>query len=164
MGSGFYLHLVSKGFELRGDIEADGKIHGIVHEVSNPGTKLAFVSSRAMKCADTIVTAPPAQPSPKRLIKSTGKARTETSSSTEVPRIVVFNKPGQAPGTLTLTWDGGPDHPYAEVWVKVDGGDETKVVEQGKGTRQVTVEPGKTYQYILTDSGQQLATTTAKAK
>ena len=45
-----------------------------------------------------------------------------------------------------------------------DGGDETKVVEQWKGTRQVTVEPGKTYQFILTDSGQQLATTTARGK
>ena len=30
--------------------------------------------------------------------------------------------------------------------------------------RQVSVEPGKTYRYILTDSGQELATTTAKAK
>ena len=57
-----------------------------------------------------------------------------------------------------------PDHPYAEVWMSVDGGDETKVVEQGKGTRQMTVEPGKTYKYILTDAGQQLGTTTVKAK
>ena len=77
---------------------------------------------------------------------------------------MVFSKPGQAPGTLTVTWDGGPDHPYAEVWVSVDGGDETKVVEQGKGMRQVTVEPGKSYKYILTDAGRQLATDTAKGR
>jgi hypothetical protein len=36
-------------------------------------------------------------------------------------------------------------------------GVETKVVEQGKGTRRVTVERGKTYQFILTDAGEQLA-------
>jgi hypothetical protein len=164
MGSGFYLHLVSKGFELRGDIGADGKIHGVVHDLSNPNKKLAFVSSRAMKCGDRVVTAPPAQPSPKRLISHKGKGRTDAGAPAGAPKIVVFNKPGQAPGTMTVTWDGGPEHPHAEVWVSVDGGDETKVVEQGKGTREVTVEPGKTYRYILTDSGQQLATTTVKGK
>jgi hypothetical protein len=63
-----------------------------------------------------------------------------------------------------LTWDGGPEHPYAEVWVGVDGEDPTFLVEQGKGSRKVTVEPGKTYLYILTDSGQQLSTVTVRAQ
>ena len=102
--------------------------------------------------------------SPKRVISHKGKGPTDATAPAGVPKIVVFNKPGQAPGTQTLTWDGGPDHPYAEVWVSVDGGQERKVVEQGKGTRQVSVEPGKTYRYILTDSGQQLATDTATGK
>lgn len=70
----------------------------------------------------------------------------------------------QAKGTTTLTWDGGPDHSYAEVWVEEDGQDATKIVEQGKGSRRVEVESGKTYRFILTDSGKELATVTVKAK
>ena len=67
-------------------------------------------------------------------------------------------------GQTVLTWDGGKDHPYAEVWVKVDDGDETFVVEQGKGSRQVTVEPGRTYLYILSDAGKRLAAVTVKSR
>jgi hypothetical protein len=84
-------------------------------------------------------------------------------ASTGVPRIsaspaVVAIPAGQSQGTVTLTWDGGPDHPYAEVWMKDSSqGDEKFLVEQGKGTRSVTVERGKNYQFILTDAGQQLA-------
>ena len=65
---------------------------------------------------------------------------------------------GALSGSAVLTWDGGPDHPYAELWVKVNGADETFVVEQGKGSRQVTAELGKAYLYILTDAGKTLAT------
>jgi hypothetical protein len=72
--------------------------------------------------------------------------------------------PSGQTGQTVLTWDGGKDHPYAEVWVKVDDGDETFVVEQGKGTRQVTVEPGKSYLYILTDASKRLATVTVKSQ
>jgi hypothetical protein len=86
-----------------------------------------------------------------------------------VPGIVanastVIIPPGQNQGQTTLMWDGGKDHPYAEVWVKVDDGEETFVVEQGKGSRTVTVERGKRYLYMLTDSGQRLATTTITGK
>jgi hypothetical protein len=34
----------------------------------------------------------------------------------------------------------------------------------GKGTRQVTLERGKTYQYILADAGKCLATVTGKSR
>jgi len=67
-------------------------------------------------------------------------------------------------GQTTLIWDGGKDHPYAEVWVKVDDGEETFVVEQAKGTRQVIVEWGRTYLYILSDAGKRLATVTVKSR
>jgi hypothetical protein len=82
---------------------------------------------------------------------------------TATPRVVTIPG-GQGTGSTTLTWDGGPEHRYAEVWVGVNGEDPTFLVEQGKGSRKVTVEPGKTYLYILTDSGQQLSTVTVKAK
>ena len=65
---------------------------------------------------------------------------------------------GQSQGQTTLTWDGGATHAYAEVWVKVGDGSETFIVEQGKGQREVTVERGKSYLFILTDAGERLAT------
>ena len=94
-----------------------------------------WVGSRKMKCADL----------------NTPTAKTPYISAS-----------GQSQGVTTLTWDGGPDHPYAEVWVKVDDQDEKFVVEKGKGTRQVAVESGKTYLYILSDSGERLATVTVR--
>ncbi|MGE0827555.1 MAG: hypothetical protein AB7G75_35200 [Candidatus Binatia bacterium] len=71
---------------------------------------------------------------------------------------------GQPSGTTTLEWDGGDDHPYAEVWQQVDNADETFVVESGKGMRQMTVEAGKTYIFRLSDAGEILASVTVTAK
>lgn len=64
---------------------------------------------------------------------------------------------GQTSGTVTLAWDGGKDHPYAEVWVRVDQNDETFIVEKGKGTRTAKVELGKRYVFKLSDSNVLLA-------
>jgi hypothetical protein len=69
----------------------------------------------------------------------------------------VVIQPGQTRGTVTLVWDGGKDHPYAEVWVRVDQNDETFIVEQGKGTRNAQVELGKSYEFKLSDSNVLLA-------
>jgi len=126
------------------------------------------------------VAVPSSTPSPARIPKHTGKAKSpagapvptpppQAPSAQGVPGItasphVVTVPAGQTQGKTTLTWDGGKDHPYAEVWVKEDDQDEKFVVEKGKGTRAMTVEPGKTYLYILTDSGQRLATVTVKGK
>ena len=77
---------------------------------------------------------------------------------------VVAVAAGQNQGKTTLTWDGGADHPYAEVWVSMDGAGETFIVEQGRGLREVTVESGKTYLFILTDFGQRLATVVVSVK
>jgi hypothetical protein len=65
--------------------------------------------------------------------------------------------PGQTSGAVTLVWDGGKDHPYAEVWVRVDQNDETFIVEQGKGTRNATVQLGRSYEFKLSDSNVLLA-------
>jgi hypothetical protein len=78
------------------------------------------------------------------------------------PFIIADNNPvvipaGQTSGTVTLEWDGGPKHPYAEVWVRVDENDETFIVEQGRGSRNVTVELGKNYEFTLSDSNVLLA-------
>jgi len=65
--------------------------------------------------------------------------------------------PGETSGTVTLEWDGGAKHPYAEVWVRVDQTDETFVVEQGRGSRNATVELGKHYVFKLSDANVLLA-------
>jgi hypothetical protein len=105
----------------------------------------------------TVTAKAPANAPPASASSTTGAKITASPSVVTIPA-------GQTTGTTTLTWDAGPKHPYAEVWVTVDGGDEKKIVEQGKGSRQVQVRAGKIYRYILTDSGQELATTTVKGK
>lgn len=75
------------------------------------------------------------------------------------PHIVAtrpYFPPYSATGFVVLTWDAGSDHPYAEVWYKVNNGDQTFLVEQGKGSRQMTVERFNTV--ILTDAGTILST------
>jgi len=167
----------------RGTVNRLGVLHGTTYDKNNPSNTASWTSDKGggMACAD-VAAVPPSEPTPK-ILKGTGRKPTnptpkslgatggkptsttpQTPSSaaasptiTAQPRVVTIPD-GESRGTVTLTWDGGPDHPYAEVWVKEGSqGIETKVVEQGKGTRRVTVERGKNYQFILTDAGQQLA-------
>ena len=150
-----------------GTIRPSGRIEGKGWEQATRRTKVRWYSKTTMKCADAAAppTNPPptgpAQPTPKPL-KSTGKAR-ETQPSAAAPTItahprVVSIPDGQTEGPVTLTWDGGPDHPSAEVWRKEGGsGPETLVTKRPKGTRSVTVERGKNYQFLLIEDGQQLA-------
>jgi hypothetical protein len=110
----------------------------------------------------------PNNPIQKKMLDKMEASRAEaaakgTPTITANPRTVSIPA-GQSEGTTTLTWDGGSEHPYAEVWVKAGDEDEKFVVEKGKGTRQVKVAAGKTYLYILTDSGKRLSTVTVTGK
>lgn len=142
-----------------------------VFSLSQSGKRLAMVTVTGMS--------PSANPgngtggsnpgSPDRGKPGTSTSAPSAPTSTTTPRIsarptVVTIPDGQAEGSTTLTWDGGSEHPYAEVWVAVDGGDPAFVVELGKGSRRVTVEPGRTYRYILTDSGKDLSTVTVRGQ
>jgi hypothetical protein len=137
-----------------GTIEPDGRIAGVASIFDDRSGKATWVSDRPMKC---LVRAP-------KPIKRTGKMPKSAPAppTLKAPGIIasqaVFPTPYSPVGFAVLTWDAGPDHPYAEVWFKVNNGDEAFVVEQGKGSRQVTVERGKVYTYILTDAGKTLAT------
>ena len=87
---------------------------------------------------------------------------TAAAQERQTPYIYALSNPvvipsNQSSGNVTLVWDGGKDHPYAEVWVRVDQNDETFIVEQGKGTRRSTVEFGKHYVFKLSDSNVLLA-------
>lgn len=132
-----------------GRIGTNGMIEGTATIFGDRSTDAAWSSDRSMKC---LVGSIPTQ-------KPGGYGAVST-----VPGILAYIKPGQPAGTKTLSWDAGPDHPYAEVWVKVGDDEEIFVVEQRKGKREITVEAGKTFLYILTDAGKQLATVTVKAQ
>jgi hypothetical protein len=149
-----------------GTIRPSGRIEGRGYEQATPRKKVNWYSVSTMKCADAAPAAPPPldssgkvpAPTPKP-IKSSGKAKVSAATPTiKAFPIAVTIPEGQSHGRTTLIWDGGPDHPDAEVWRK-DGvdGEETLVVQQGKGTLSVTVELGKNYQFLLKDAGQQLA-------
>jgi hypothetical protein len=71
---------------------------------------------------------------------------------------VIYPDASNRLGFVVLTWDAGHDHPYAEVWYKVNNSDDIFLVELGKGSRQVPAERGRLYTYILTDAGKTLAT------
>jgi hypothetical protein len=168
-----------------GKIDARGMIEGTTHGKVYSIIKATWFSSRPMKWspwpgdvthlggAATPATRPPGvrmtghRVLPAAAANPAGPAAAPsalgTPAITASPSFVTIPA-GQTQGTTTLTWDAGSSHAYAEVWVKVDDQEETFVVEKGKGTRQVTVRPGKTYLYILTDSGQRLATVTVKAQ
>jgi len=152
-----------------------GRLDGETHDKKNSKISQLWHSVGVLKCAP-----PPAQsnvnsqppkpkssgkmpPKPKSSGKMPPKPKEEPSPPPmKVPGIVasqvIYLFPGALTGSVILTWDAGPDHPYAEVWVKVNNGDDTFVVELGKGSRSVQVQRGWSYSYILTDAGETLAT------
>lgn len=92
----------------------------------------------------------------------TGQA---TGSLLNVPTMVasqaVFQSPYAGQGFAVLTWDAGPGHPNAEVWVKYNGSrDRVLFMKQPKGGMQVPVQRGQVYAYVLMDSRNVLATAT----
>jgi hypothetical protein len=151
---------------------SSGRLDGTGYEIKTPNITHIWQSRKQFKCPP-----PPSfnvplntyKGKPKPPPKSTGKAKPAPSdqsappaSPVKVPGIaaskVYFTIPQHPIGFVILTWDAGPDHPYAEVWYKVNNGDDIFLVEQGKGSRQMSVERGKYYTYILTDAGKTLAT------
>jgi hypothetical protein len=139
-----------------GAFDEDGRISGKVLLVAFDGNvNVPWRSDRAMKCLYKPVT------------KLGTKHSDPAPAQTGAPYIVAVPNNirlpfGQTAAVSNITWDAGPDHPYAEVWVKVDGRDETKVLEKGKGTLPVQIIAGSTYVYILTDDGTTLATVTVQ--
>jgi len=142
-----------------GTIGQDGKITGKARIWALAGSVEAdWTSSKPMRCLFNTVNKLGVKPS---------TPTAPPASTTRAPYIIATpnNIPlpfGVTVGQSTIVWDGGKDHPYAEIWVKVDKQDERKVIELGKGSLPVTVEAGRTYVYILTDAGTTLATVTVK--
>jgi len=167
----------------RGTIGKNGVINGMTYDKNKPSSTATWRSSKVMKCADedsgnSTESAPeePAAPTPKPIknsgnkptaptpkpIKNSG-SKPQTQSSVVAPTISAHPKiltipEGESEGTVTVTWDGGPDHPDARPWLKEGTqGEEVMVADQGKGKRPITLERGKNYQFLLIDAGRQLA-------
>jgi len=142
-----------------GTIGQDGRITGKAHVWALAGSVEAdWASSRPMQCLFNAV---------KKLGAKPSTPAAPPASATKAPYIIATpnNIPlpfGGQVGQSTIVWDGGKDHPYAEIWVKVDNQDERKVVEMGRGSLPIAVEAGRTYVYILTDAGTTLATVTVR--
>jgi hypothetical protein len=79
-----------------------------------------------------------------------------TISATPNPVVYVTKPKGPLfllnQGKTTVTWDAGTDHPYADVWVSVDGGKETLFSSAHKGTKATTIGFGKTHTFKLYSS------------
>ncbi|HEV7700993.1 MAG TPA: hypothetical protein VGO43_12240 [Pyrinomonadaceae bacterium] len=73
----------------------------------------------------------------------------------------VFPLPSNPVGWFVLTWDAGPAHPNADVWVKYGNSREkVLVMKQPKGGQQIVLQRGQMYTYVLMDDRLVLATTT----
>lgn len=156
-----------------GTIRPTGRVDGKGWEQSTRRIKVNWHSVGVMKCADTKAVEPsnptpkpitntakpPAAPTPKPIGK-TGTAKTQPSAAAPFIKanpILVVIPAAQTRARTTLTWDSGPDHPNAEVWMEDMRGEERLVAREANGTRSVTVELGKMYKVILKDEGEQLA-------
>ena len=143
---------ISEGFE--GVFAPDGTITGKANIFALAGrVSVDWTSDRPMKCLH-------------KTVGSLGVKHTDPTAAASpwiaaTPNNIALPF-GQTVGVTNITWDAGKDHPYAEVWVKVDDRDETKIIEQGKGTLPASITAGSTYVYILTDAGTTLATVTVR--
>jgi hypothetical protein len=143
---------VSESFD--GVFASDGTITGKANIFALAGrVSVDWTSDRPMTCLH-------------KTVGSLGVKHTDTTAQagpwiTAAPNNMILPF-GQTAGVTYLTWDAGKDHPYAEVWVKVNDQPETKVLEQGNGTLPASIVAGNTYVYILTDAGTTLATVTVR--
>jgi hypothetical protein len=161
-----------------------GKLEGETYDKAKPSAVQTWHSSGTMTCAtlksaSTGILKPSGKtsglykdkgpkkfdppPAPGGSAPASGPANSPpTPSPMKVPGIVAsrvyFGHITDPAGFVILAWDAGPKHTYAEVWFKINNGDDIFLVEQGKGTRQFPVERGKYYTFILTDEGRTLAT------
>ena len=156
-----------------GSVTPSGRLEGTAYEKATPNYLHSWHGKSRLECLPTPA-APPIKLTPVKLpadtlkpkpIKSSGKpkpAKAEPPPPMKVPGIlasaVIYSTVGASTGLVVLTWDAGPDHPYAEVWYKMNNGSEIFLVEQGKGSNQMPVVRGQSYTCILIDAGRTLST------
>lgn len=148
-----------------GRVMPSGRLDGEAYEKRSPNVRHIWHSEGVLKCA------PPPPVTPK-VIRSSGRKPTTAPSPPPAPpkppfvfaSQAVFQVPFAPMGFVVLTWDAGPDHPAAELWLKTSGG-ATTVAKHGKGGLQVPVERGRAYEYmVVTEAGKILAGATFVAR
>lgn len=82
------------------------------------------------------------------------------------PNPVVILFPEKS-GTTTIQWDAEASHPNAQVWLSIDGGNETVFDADYHGAKSTTIQLGKTYVFKLYTANKSLldsVTVTSKRK
>lgn len=138
-----------------------GRLDGEGWEKNTPKVHVTWYSDGFLKCppppgSPFIIGSHPPKPAPPPPIKSSGKMRHDPAPTPKPPWIVasqtVFPFPGSVSGFVVLTWDAGPDHPNAEIWLKTPNGVQT-VAKTPKGGLQIPVERGRFYEYDIGEAG-----------
>ena len=88
-----------------------------------------------------------------------GQASQSSLGATISASQAFFPTPATHTGFVVLTWDAGPDHPNADLWVSY-GRERVLFVKQPKGGQQIPVQRGQQYSYVLMDGRNVLATAT----
>ena len=152
----------------RAKVSASGKLEGETYVGPNKRNPNSWYSDQPLTCGWS-----PGKSrgnlTGKLSANDTAKPGQATGSLLKGPSIVasqaVFLTPYTSTGFVVLTWDAGPAHPDADVWVKYNGSrDRVLVMKQPKAGMQVVVQRGQMYTYVLMDGRNVLATATFVAQ
>lgn len=115
-----------------GRVLPSGLMEGQTYAKHKPGHQELWRTERVLNCAAPL-------PPPPKVIKSSGRTKpapkpsadapVKTSSITPKPPFInagqaIIPTPTHRFGIVVLEWDGGPDHPNAEVWLSINNGAE----------------------------------------
>ena len=149
-----------------------GRLDGVGWEKNSPNVKVTFYSEEMLKCPP-----PPAfgagglfgMPAPKKA----PKPATKPSAPPPTPPFIIAGQPYLPPympyGIVGMSWDGGPDHPKAEVFLSMDNGAETPAFsidqpqqsplwKQPKAGLSMHLQRYHHYRFVLKAEGKTLST------
>lgn len=149
-----------------------GRLDGEGWEKSSPNVRVTWYSEGMLKCPP-----PPAfgagglfgMPAPKKA----PKPATTPSAPPPTPPFIIAGQPYLPPympyGTVGISWDGGPDHPKAEVFLSMDNGAEvpafsmdqpqqSPVWKQPKAGLSMQLQRHHHYRFVLKAEGKTLST------
>lgn len=151
-----------------GKVLPSGRLDGEAYEKSSPQSRTIWHSEEVLKCA------PPPAVIP-RPLRSTGKAKpAPTPAPPPTPPFILAGPPHviypNAPfASVSLGWDGGPDHPNVEVRLSIDNGPETPaftmdfppehpLFKQPKAGGEMKLQRQRLYKFVLKGAGKTLST------
>lgn len=139
-----------------------GRLEGEGYEKNTPNIRVPWHSLEVLKCPP-----PPPAPAPPKPIKSSGKmpkSQPATPAPPKPPFITtgqIIVQPYVPVASVYLGWDGGADHPNAEVMAVNEDGQTLmfkELFKKPKGALDLRLQRGRQYMYVLRDNGVTLAT------